>query len=213
MQTSPPGRRRTRKPDLMLCRSGQAQRRPAAPSDHHAQRLYGQLLDAPSSLPPVEVNDDKLFSGCPANLEHGAPSGKVFNNWTQQTWPFLVSSGRQSNDKTIYQVEIENTSQGDDRDWLAIEWIELRFTASATKQHVIVALLLIHVLTNNATNRQGSPEWESLFPITRVPVIRTGRCIRPAGLPRSGWKSAPGRPPGCRQSPARRSSAARSPCG
>lgn len=55
-------------------------------------------------------------------FEHGRPSGQKFTNWNRLTLEFPPQAAR-----ILNRVTIRNTSNTGDNDWIALDWIELRF--------------------------------------------------------------------------------------
>ncbi len=69
----------------------------------------------------VTFNGDRQnFNKLP--FVHGRPSGQKFTNWNELTINYSSRSARLNN-----RVTIRNTSNAGDNDWIAIDWIELRF--------------------------------------------------------------------------------------
>lgn len=69
----------------------------------------------------ITINGTVVHNG-PVPLEHGTPSGGMFNNWRNLT--FNVANIRRSN-----RIQIENTSRAGVDDWIGLDWMEMRFTS------------------------------------------------------------------------------------
>ncbi|MGI6685924.1 MAG: hypothetical protein ACOX47_10755 [Bacillota bacterium] len=65
-------------------------------------------------------NNRQNFNQLP--FVHGRPSGQRFNNWNELTVNIPPRAGGINN-----RVTIRNTSNAGENDWIAIDWMELRF--------------------------------------------------------------------------------------
>ncbi len=68
----------------------------------------------------ITINNTVVHNG-PLALEHGVPAGGRFTNWRPLT--FNVPNLRRNN-----RVIIQNTSHAAPNDWMAFDWMEMRFT-------------------------------------------------------------------------------------
>ncbi|ATW25192.1 hypothetical protein [Candidatus Formimonas warabiya] len=85
-------------------------------------------LDDHYNVPESRYSMSVLFNGVrqnvPARLPfvHGRPSGQRFDNWNELVLTVTSGTARMNN-----RVTIRNTSNTGDGDWIAFDWIELRF--------------------------------------------------------------------------------------
>lgn len=90
-----------------------------------AQIVIRAVLDDHQNVPVsnysarITINGTVVHNGR-LQLEHGRPAGQRFTNWRSLT--FNVPNLRRSN-----RVVIENTSRTGPNDWIAFDWMELRF--------------------------------------------------------------------------------------
>ncbi len=95
------------------------------PGNLRAQIVIRAVLDDHENVPVnrysarITVNGTVVHTGR-LPLEHGRPAGQRFTNWRSLT--FNVSNLRRNN-----RVVIENTSNAGANDWVAFDWMELRF--------------------------------------------------------------------------------------
>lgn len=95
------------------------------PGNLRSQIIIRGVLDDHQNVPVnnysarITVNGTVVHTGR-LPLEHGRPVGQQFNNWRSLT--FNVSNLRRNN-----RVVIENTSRAGRNDWIAFDWMELRF--------------------------------------------------------------------------------------
>ncbi len=95
------------------------------PGNLRSQIIIRGVLDDHQNVPVnnysarITVNGTVVHTGR-LPLEHGRPAGQQFNNWRSLT--FNVSNMRRNN-----RVVIENTSRVGRNDWIAFDWMELRF--------------------------------------------------------------------------------------
>ncbi|MGI6630998.1 MAG: hypothetical protein ACOX4H_10935 [Bacillota bacterium] len=69
----------------------------------------------------VDFNNNRQnFTQLP--FVHGRPSGQRFTNWNELTVNIPPRAGRVNN-----RITIRNTSNAGENDWIAIDWMELRF--------------------------------------------------------------------------------------
>lgn len=91
-----------------------------------ARLVIRGALDDHSNVPTnrysarITLNGTVIHNGR-IPLEHGTPAGGMFNNWRELT--FNVSNFRRSN-----RLVIDNTSTAGPDDWIAFDWMEIRFT-------------------------------------------------------------------------------------
>lgn len=84
-------------------------------------------LDDHYNVPENRYSMTVTFNGTRQNFTqlpfvHGRPSGQRFTNWNELTLNISPRSAGINN-----RVTIRNTSNAGDNDWIAIDWIELRF--------------------------------------------------------------------------------------
>lgn len=95
------------------------------PGNLRAQIVIRAVLDDHENVPVnrysarITINGTVVHTGR-LQLEHGRPAGQRFTNWRNLT--FNVSNIRPNN-----RVVIENTSNAGANDWIAFDWMELRF--------------------------------------------------------------------------------------
>lgn len=95
------------------------------PGNLRTQIIIRAVLDDHQNVPVnnysarITVNGTVVHTGR-LQLEHGRPAGQQFNNWRNLT--FNVPNLRRNN-----RVVIENTSNTGRNDWIAFDWMELRF--------------------------------------------------------------------------------------
>lgn len=96
------------------------------PGNLRAQLVIRTVLDDHGNVPVnryslrITVNGNVVHNGR-VSLEHGTPTGGIFTNWRELT--FNVANMRRTT-----QVTIENTSSANPNDWIAFDWMQLRFT-------------------------------------------------------------------------------------
>lgn len=96
------------------------------PGNLRARLVIRAVLDDHFNVPVnrysarITVNGNVVHRG-QVPLAHGAPAGGMFNNWSELT--FNVPNLRRN-----VRVTIENTSNTGPDDWIALDWMELRFT-------------------------------------------------------------------------------------
>lgn len=89
-----------------------------------AQVIIRASLDDHSNVPTnrysatIEINGSAVHTG-PLPLTHGSPEGQKFKNW--KSLKFNISNLRQNN-----RIVITNTSNANQNDWIAFDWIEIR---------------------------------------------------------------------------------------
>ena len=98
-------------PFLLFSRGFEAKLIIRAALDDH-MRVPLERYRARISVNGTPVHDGRLF------LEHGAPCGGPFLNWRDMTFSFPL--------RARVRVAVENTSEASERDWLAINSMELR---------------------------------------------------------------------------------------
>nr|WP_051033570.1 hypothetical protein [Acetivibrio cellulolyticus] len=95
------------------------------PGNLRAQLIIRAVLDDHQNVPVnnysarITINGTIVHTGR-LQLEHGRPAGQRFDNWRNLT--FNISNLRRNN-----RVVIENTSNAGPNDWIAFDWMELRF--------------------------------------------------------------------------------------
>jgi hypothetical protein len=95
------------------------------PGNLRAQIRIRAVLDDHANVPVnrysarITINNNVVHDGR-LPLEHGVPAGGIFTNW--RDLPFNVTNLRRST-----RVTIENTSNVSANDWIAFDWMELRF--------------------------------------------------------------------------------------
>jgi hypothetical protein len=95
------------------------------PGNLRAQIIIRGVLDDHQNVPVndysarITVNGTVVHTGR-VPLEHGRPVGQQFNNWRNLTFNF--TNFRRNN-----RIVIENTSRTGRNDWIAFDWMELRF--------------------------------------------------------------------------------------
>jgi hypothetical protein len=96
------------------------------PGNMRAQIVIRAVLDDHANVPVsrysarITVNGTVVHTG-PLPLEHGVPAGGRFTNWRSLT--YNVPNIRRNNSVTIV-----NTSTAGENDWIAFDWMEMRFT-------------------------------------------------------------------------------------
>lgn len=95
------------------------------PGNLSASLAISMVLDDHSNVPinqysaRITINGNVVHNGR-LPLPHGVPVGGMFTNWREMT--FNIPNVRRSN-----RIVIENTSSGDPNNWIAVDWMELRF--------------------------------------------------------------------------------------
>jgi hypothetical protein len=95
------------------------------PGNLRAQIRIRTVLDDHANVPVnrysarITINGNVVHDGR-LPVEHGVPAGGIFTNW--RDLPFNVTNLRRST-----RVTIENTSTAGTDDWIAFDWMELRF--------------------------------------------------------------------------------------
>jgi hypothetical protein len=95
------------------------------PGNLRTQIIIRAVLDDHQNVPVnsysarITINGTVVHTGR-LQLEHGRPAGQQFINWRNLT--FNVPNLRRNN-----RVVIENTSNAGRDDWIAFDWMELRF--------------------------------------------------------------------------------------
>jgi hypothetical protein len=95
------------------------------PGNLRAQIRIRAVLDDHANVPVsrysarITINGNVVHNGR-VPLEHGIPAGGIFTNWREL--PFTVTTLRR-----VTRVTIENTSTAGSDDWMAFDWMELRF--------------------------------------------------------------------------------------
>lgn len=90
-----------------------------------AQILIRAVLDDHGNVPVrqysarITINGRVVHNG-PVPLEHGVPTGGRFTNW--KNLQFSIDNLRRNN-----RIEIVNTSTAGPNDWIALDWMEMRF--------------------------------------------------------------------------------------
>ena len=90
-----------------------------------AEMVIRAVLDDHVNVPAnryslrITINGTVVHNGR-VQLPHGSPAGGMFNNWVNLT--FNVPQTRR-----IPEVVIENTSNTGPNDWIAFDWMQLRF--------------------------------------------------------------------------------------
>lgn len=90
-----------------------------------AELIIRAVLDDHASVPTnrysarISINGTNVHTGR-VPLEHGRPEGKKFDNWRLLT--FTVPNLRRNN-----RIVIANTSNAGSKDWIGLDWMELRF--------------------------------------------------------------------------------------
>lgn len=96
------------------------------PGQLRAQLIIRAVLDDHANVPVsqysarIAVNGTVVHNG-PVPLQHGTPAGGRFTNWSNLI--FNVPNIRRTN-----RVTIQNTSTAGPNDWIAFDWMEMRFT-------------------------------------------------------------------------------------
>jgi len=95
------------------------------PGNLRAQLVISAVLDDHRDVPParysatITVNGTVVHRGS-LGLAHGTPAGGIFRNWRELT--FNIPTLRRQN-----RVVIRNTSNAGPDDWIALDWMEIRF--------------------------------------------------------------------------------------
>lgn len=95
------------------------------PGNQRAQIRIRAVLDDHASVPVnrysarITINGVVVHNGRVA-LDHGTPVGGMFTNW--RDLPFAITNLRRNT-----RVTIENTSTAGADDWIALDWMEIRF--------------------------------------------------------------------------------------
>lgn len=96
------------------------------PGQLRARLVIRAVLDDHANVPVsqysarIAVNGIVVHNG-PVPLQHGTPAGGRFINWSNLI--FNVPNIRRTN-----RVVIQNTSTAGPNDWIAFDWMEMRFT-------------------------------------------------------------------------------------
>lgn len=96
------------------------------PGNLRAQIRIRAVLDDHPNVPTnrysarVTINGNVVHDGR-VPLEHGTPAGGMFTNWRDIS--FAVRNLRR-----VTRITIENTSTAGPDDWIAIDWMELRYS-------------------------------------------------------------------------------------
>jgi hypothetical protein len=96
------------------------------PGNLRAQIRIRAVLDDHATVPVnrysarITINGNVVHNGA-VPLAHGTPAGGRFTNWREL--PFNITNLRRST-----RVTIENTSTAGPNDWIAFDWMELRFS-------------------------------------------------------------------------------------
>lgn len=95
------------------------------PGNLRAQLVIRAVLDDHSAVPEnrysatISVNGTVVHRGR-LPLQHGRPAGQRFTNWGELT--FNIPRLQRSNN-----VQITNTSNTGESDWIGLDWMEIRF--------------------------------------------------------------------------------------
>ncbi|WP_442871484.1 hypothetical protein [Caproiciproducens sp.] len=95
------------------------------PGNQRAQIRIRAVLDDHANVPVnrysarITINGVVVHNGRVA-LDHGTPVGGMFTNW--RDLPFAITNLRRNT-----RVTIENTSAAGADDWIALDWMEIRF--------------------------------------------------------------------------------------
>ena len=95
------------------------------PGNLRAQIIIRAVLDDHSNVPinryslRIRINGNIVHDGR-VPLEHGSPAGVMFTNWRELS--FNIPNMRRAT-----QVTIENTSTANPNDWIAFDWMQVRF--------------------------------------------------------------------------------------
>lgn len=95
------------------------------PGNLRAQIRIRAVLDDHANVPVdrysarITVNGVVVHNGR-VPLDHGTPVGGIFTNWRDLT--FTITSLRR-----VTRVTIENTSTAGADDWIALDWMEIRY--------------------------------------------------------------------------------------
>jgi hypothetical protein len=95
------------------------------PGNLRAQIRIRAVLDDHANVPVnrysarITVNGIVVHDGR-VPLDHGTPVGGMFTNW--RDLPFAITSLRR-----VTRVTIENTSTAGADDWIALDWMEIRY--------------------------------------------------------------------------------------
>lgn len=96
------------------------------PGNLNAQLVIRAVLDDHSAVPErnysatISINGSIVHRGR-LPLQHGRPAGQKFTNWSELTFnvPRLLRNNT---------VQIVNTSNTGESDWIGLDWMELRLT-------------------------------------------------------------------------------------
>jgi hypothetical protein len=95
------------------------------PGNLQARIIIRAVLDDHANVPAsrysarITINGNVVHNGR-LPLEHGVPSGGIFTNWRDLSYNI-------TNLRRTTRVTIENTSTAGADDWIAFDWMELRF--------------------------------------------------------------------------------------
>lgn len=96
------------------------------PGNLRAQLVIRAVLDDHSAVPESNYSATISINGAVVHrgrlpLQHGRPAGQMFTNWRDLTF----NIPRLARNNTI---QIVNTSNTGESDWIGLDWMEIRFT-------------------------------------------------------------------------------------
>ncbi|MDP4153224.1 MAG: hypothetical protein Q8865_07305 [Bacillota bacterium] len=95
------------------------------PGNLRARIIIRSVLDDHYTVPVTNYSARITINGIVVHngrvpLEHGTPARSIFTNW--RDLPFNITNLRRNN-----RITIQNTSSAGVNDWIAFDWMEIRF--------------------------------------------------------------------------------------